>query len=214
MRGVKPRLGQVVFPVMTLFMAGWTSSAWAQFGAHAVITVPGSVTSDQSVETSTGDIDNRQLPPIVTSLTTTTAGSNYTSNSGTIASLDQSLFAGVNPQNDATLMPVTQGLPCDSYDYMVGTVAPALMKTYINAISIAQQQENELAGEDFSTIASNIQAPEELAATQGVGQAVLAAVGELQLIRQQLDTLIMVSATENLHRLDSSVRALMPRGCQ
>jgi hypothetical protein len=128
----------------------------------------------------------------------------------------QTLFSGINPQNAAQLMPVTQGLPCDSYTPMVTQIAPALTQTYQAAISNTQQLMTELQGEDFSQIAANVQAPAELAATQGNGQASMTIVQELRLIRAQLGALTMVVATDKLHELDANVRPTMPRqggGC-
>jgi hypothetical protein len=113
-------------------------------------------------------------------------------------------------------MPVTQGLPCDSYTPMTTEIAPALAYTYNTAISQTQQLTTELQGEDFTGIAANVQAPAELAATQANGQVGLAIVQELQLMRAQLAALTMIVATDKLHQLDSEVRPTMPRlggGC-
>ena len=191
-------------------------SALAQpFGQAVAATIVGSTIIVPTQDQNTPDID-LQAQSINTSLTTGTNGTTYTSNSGTISSLDQILFQGINSQNAGGIMPVTTPLPCDSYDQMIGTIAPALAKTYLGALSVAQQQDAQMKGEDFTGIASNIQAPDELAATQGIGQAVLADVNEARLLRQAVITLITVIATDNLHRLDSNVRALMPRagaGC-
>jgi len=203
---------EVLAAVVLAATAAWAPSAWAQLAV-----------SDAPVEAATADMDQKQFPALITqdtntatSLTTTTQSSTYSSNSGTISSLDQALFSGVNSQNDSELLPVTQGLPCDSYTPMVTQIAPALRNTYLGAIAVAQQQETELQGEDFTTIASNMQAPAELAATQGVGQGTLAIVQELRLLRQQMDTLILVIAVDKLHQLDANVRSKMPRqggGC-
>jgi hypothetical protein len=198
-----------------LVAAAWLPLAFAQ-GTPAVETVQGSVTSDGPVETATGDIDTNQLPPINASLTTTTQGSQYTSNSAFISSLDQAMFGGLNPQNDAQLLPVTQGLPCDSYTPMTTQIAPALAQTYKAAISNTQQMMTELQNENFSQIANNVQAPAQLAATQGTGQAMLAVVQELQLMRAQMAQLTTVVATNALYQLDATVRPSMPRqggGC-
>jgi hypothetical protein len=170
-------------------------------GPLPVITVPGSVTSD---------------PPVETSLTTTTAGGWYTPNVSLIGNLNQTLFSGINSQNATQLMPVTQGLPCDSYTPMTTQIAPALAQTYNAAISTTQQLMTELQGEDFSGIAANVQAPFQLASTQGGGQASVGILHELQLMRVQLGVLTMVIATDKLHELDATVRPLMPRqgsGC-
>ena len=149
---------------------------------------------------------------IMESETTPTLETTYQPNTQFISTLDNTLFAGVNAQNASELMPVVEPLPCDSYDPMINDIAPALMTTYLGALGVAQQQESEVQGEDFTTIAANIQTPAQLAAIQGVGQATLAVAQELQLLRQAVDTLIVVIATDKLHQLDSVVRSRMPRG--
>jgi hypothetical protein len=194
---------EVIRAAAVFAAVAWIPSTWAQVptGPLPVITVPGSVTSD---------------PPVELSLTTTTAGGWYTPQVSLLGNQTQTLFSGVNTQNALQLMPVTQGLPCDSYTPMTTQTAPALMQTYESAISNTQQLMTELQGEDFSAIAANVQAPAELAATQGVGQAVVAVAKELQLMRAQLGALTMVVATDKLHQLDSNVRPIMPRqggGC-
>jgi hypothetical protein len=176
--------------------------AWSQVptGPIPVLTVPGSVESDAPVELS---------------LTTTTVGGWYQPQASLLDTLP-SLYGGINSQNASQLLPVTQGLPCDSYTPMVTQIAPALAQTYNAAISETQQLTTELQSEDFSAIAANVQAPAELAATQGVGQAVMALVQETRLMRAQLGALTMVVATDELHQLDAVVRPTMPRqggGC-
>jgi hypothetical protein len=180
--------------------AAWIPSTWAQIptGPIPVITVPGSVTSD---------------PPVELSLTTS-VGAWYQPQTSL---LDLStLFASINPQTETQLFPVTQGLPCDSYTPMVTKIAPALMHTYEAAMDETQQLTAELKTENFSTLAANIQAPAELAATQANGQVLLVIVQELQLTRAQLGALTMVVATDRLHELDAIVRLRMQRegaGC-
>jgi len=176
-----------------------TSLAQVPSGPIPVITVPGSVTSD---------------PPVEASLTTS-VGAWYQPQTSLLGSLP-TLFSGINSQNTAQLLPVTQGLPCDSYTPMITQIAPALAQTYNAAISETQQLTTELQGENFSTPAANVQAPFELGATQANGQVGLAIVQELQLMRAQLAALTMVVATDKLHELDTTVRPTMPRqggGC-
>jgi len=193
---------EVILAAVVLAAAAWIpSTSWAQVptGPIPVITVPGSVTSD---------------PPVEASLTTT-VGTWYQPQTSLLGNVP-TLFSGVNSQNDAQLMPVTQGLPCDSYTPMTTQIAPALMQTYAAAISETQQLTTELQGENFSTLAANVQAPAELAATQAVGQVGLVIVQELQLLRAQEAAHTMVDATDHLHELDTNVRAVMPRqggGC-
>jgi hypothetical protein len=195
---VKVILAAVVLAAVACFPS--TSSALVG-GPLPVITVPGSVTSD---------------PPVEASLTTTTSGGWYTPQASLLGNQVQTLFGSINTQNATQLMPVTQGLPCDSYTPMVTQIAPALMQTYQAAISDTQQLMTELQGEDFSQIAANVQAPAELASTQANGQALLAVVQELRLMRAQLGALTMVVAIDKLHQLDAIVRPTIPRsggGC-
>ncbi len=190
---------EVICAAAVFAAAAWIpSTSWALVGGPIpVITVPGSVTSD---------------PPVEASLTTT-VGAWYQPQTSLLGNL-QTLFSGINSQNAAQMLPVTQGLPCDSYTPMVTQIAPALAQTYNAAISETQQLVTELQNENFSTLAANVQAPAELAATQAVGQVGLAIVQELQLLRAQEAAHTMVDATDHLHQLDAAVRAIMPRqGC-
>jgi hypothetical protein len=191
---------EVICAAVAIVMAAWTTSAWAQ---PIIGGGPVPVTAETP-----GDF----FYLIMESETTPTAESTYQPNTQYISSLDEILFGGVNAQNANELMPVTEPLPCNSYDPMINDIAPALMNTYLGALTVAQQQESEVQSEDFTTIAANIQTPAQLAAIQGVGQATLAVAQELQLLRQAVDTLVVVIATDKLHQLDSVVRSLMPRG--
>jgi len=187
--------------VLLAAVAWIPSTSWAQVptGPIPVITVPGSVTSDAPVELSL----------------TTSVGAWYTPQTSLLGNVS-TLFSGINPQNTAQLLPVTQGLPCDSYTPLTTQIAPALAQTYNAAIAETQQLMTELQGENFTTLAANVQAPAELAATQAVGQVGLAIVQELQLLRAQEAAHTMVDATDHLHELDANVRTLMPRaggGC-
>jgi hypothetical protein len=193
---------EVICAAAVFAAAAWIpSTSWALVGGPLpVITVPGSVTSD---------------PPVEASLTTM-VGAWYQPQASLLGNLNQTMFSGINPQNATQLMPVTQGLPCDSYTPMTTQIAPALMNTYVSAISVTQQLMTELQGEDFSTLAANVQAPAELAATQANGQVGLAILKELQLLRAQEAAHTMVDATDHLHQLDATVRTTMPRagaGC-
>lgn len=168
---------------------------------------PGFAVSDAATEANTFDI--------ATSLITTTPGGWYNPPTSLLGNI-QTLFSAINSQTATQLMPVTQGLPCDSYTPMTTEIAPALAQTYNAAISETQQLTTELQGEDFSGIAANVQAPAELAATQANGQALVAILQELRLMRAQLAALTIVVATDKLHELDANVRPLMPRqgsGC-
>lgn len=164
---------------------------------------PGLAVSDSAVEANTFDI--------ATSLTMVSNGALYAPEGEFFSGLDQALFSGIDSHNDTTLLPVTDALPCDSYTPMHDDIAPALMRTYEGAIANTQALVTELEAEDFTPISLNIQAPYELVATQGIGQALLAIVQELQLLRAQEAAHTMVDATDHLHQLDSVMRSLIPR---
>src|SRR5690242_16580666 len=124
--------------------------AYAQFGG-TVITAPGSVTSDQVTEQNTASI-LRQDSTIATSVSSGGGGGDYQPNSQFIASLDQSLFSGINTQNFATWFPGWQALPSNSTDTVAIPLATAVLTTYGQALALAQSQEQELEGENFSNI--------------------------------------------------------------
>jgi conjugal transfer/entry exclusion protein len=72
-----------------------------------------------------------------------------------------------------------------------------VLTTYGNALAVAQSQEQELAGEDFSNIeADSAGATAVLQAIQANTEAVLADVQEQQYTRQLLAALITVEATK------------------
>jgi hypothetical protein len=171
--------------------------AHAQLGAQAVITVPGSVTSDQPTETSTGDLDTNLVPQIVSSVTTGGGGGDYQPNAQYIASLDQQLFSGINSQNFNTWFPGWQALPPNSTDTVSIPMTKTVLSTYGNALALVQSQEQELEGEDFSNIENTLSTTTNLlTATQALSEAVLQNSKEQQYVRQLLATLITVEATK------------------
>jgi hypothetical protein len=216
MRQPRKTLKEVIRAAVVCAAAAWIPSAWAQ--ATLIIPpmppvvgmgIPAPV-FDTPTETNTYDT--------ALSLVTSTTPANDAPNTSIISTLDQALFNGngVNSANAATLMPVTQGLPCDSYDPMVTQIAPALAQTYEAAISNTQQLMTELTNEDFAADAANLQAPYQLGSNQANGQILLDILKELQLTRAQLAALTMTTATDKLHQLDTDVRPTMPRqggGC-
>jgi hypothetical protein len=199
------------------------SPAWAQLPIPGTGPVP--VTSIPPYDPTSNfgitafadaDMDTKQFPPVVASLTTTTNAPQYVPNPPPLNTISDQIGTGVNGQNVNELLPVTQGLPCDSYDHML-KVASALQQTYLSVMATTQGLANQLQGENLAQIAANVQAPAELAATQGVGQAVLALMQEVRMERAQLAALTMIVAVDRLHELDANVRAKMPRqgqGCQ
>jgi hypothetical protein len=159
--------------------------------------------SDAPVEAATADLDTVQEPGILTQTTTTATsvttgggGGDYVPNASYIASLDQTLFSGINAQNFADNFPGWEALPANSADLAAG-IAAVTLQTYGEAIALAQSQEQELEGEDFSAIeTTSSNAPAVLEALQANTEAVLADVQEQQYTRQLLATLITVEATK------------------
>jgi hypothetical protein len=181
----------------------WPQTARAQFGASAVITVPGSVTSDQAAESSLADIDTAQLPAILqqdataaVSLSTPGGSGFYTPNASLISGLDQQLFAEINSQDASTLFPGFQPLP--SYTIpALKAVSSATLQTYANALAAAQSQDAELTGENFGNIESvSAGTTYTLTAIQANTEAALQVASELQYVRQLLITLIEIEAAK------------------
>jgi hypothetical protein len=181
----------------------WPRPAHAQFGASAVVTVPGSVTSDQAAEASLADIDTVQLPNILTQDTATATSVStgggagfYVPNATLIANLDQQLFSQVNSQNAADLFPGFQPLPANTITDVQG-ISAATLATYANALADAQAQGAELTNENFTNIeTASANTTDLLAAVQANTEVGLQVASELQYIRQQLNTLIEVEATK------------------
>jgi len=198
--------------MMTLIVAAWTTSAWAQFPLPGGPSCGDTPANPCFVADVPGPFTETDLFYLMTeSLTTPALNLTYQSNTEFISSLDSDIFAGVNAQNASELFPVTEPLPCDSYDPMINDIAPALKATYIGALEVAQGQAIETEGEDFSGIAANLAMPAQLSATQAIGQAVITLTQEVQLLRQSVNTLIVVLAVDKLHQLDANVRSKMPR---
>jgi hypothetical protein len=181
----------------------WPPTARAQFGASAVITVPGSVTSDQAAESSLADIDTAQLPAILqqdtttaASLTTPGGSSFYTPTASLISGLDQQLFAQINSQDAGTLFPGFQPLPNYTIPALKA-VSSATLRTYADALAAAQSQDAELTGENFAGIESaSAGTTYTLTAIQANTEAALQVASELQYVRQLLITLIEIEAAK------------------
>ena len=181
----------------------WPRTAHAQLGASAVITVPGSVTSDQAAESSLADIDTVQLPAIVqqdtttaTSLTTPGGSGFYTPTISLISGMDRQLFAQINSQDAGTLFPGFQPLP-NYTTPQLKAISSAALQTYASALAAAQSQDNELTGENFQGIEkASAGTTYTLTALQANTEAALQVASELQYVRQLLITLIEIEATK------------------
>jgi hypothetical protein len=170
--------------------------AHAQVGALAVVTVPSSVTSDAATEQNTSGILQEDTIT-ANSVSTGGGGGDYQPNSAYIANLDQQLFSGINAQNFATWFHGWQALPPNSTDTVAIPMTNTVLTTYGQAIALAQSQERELEGEDFSNIETTLSTTTNLlTATQALGEAVLQNNKEQQYVRQLLATLITVEATK------------------
>ena len=181
----------------------WPRTAHAQLGASAVITVPGSVTSDQAAESSLADIDTVQLPAILqqdtttaTSLTTPGGSGFYTPTTSLISGMDRQLFAQINSQDAATFFPGFQPLPNYTIPALKA-ISSAALQTYASALASAQSQDAELTGENFSGIEkTSAGTTYTLTALQANTEAALQVASELQYVRQLLITLIEIEATK------------------
>jgi hypothetical protein len=212
----KPRKEVLSAIVVLAAVAAWTASAWAQFpgGGDAVDIVGDSVTvstADQSADSSLSDIDT-QTAAIDTSVTTGGGGGNYTPNAQTIATLDQTLFPGngVNAQNFATTFPGWKSCAPDCTDAGMA-IDQATMAVYQGALSVAQQQEQQLGaeGDTAGTIDANVaQTTNVLYALQGIADLLAMQVQEQRYIRQQNDTIITLLATHYGQDLNDGMQGL------
>jgi hypothetical protein len=179
-------------------------SASAQLGGgDAVVTVPENVTSDAPVEQNTaGILQNTtgilQQDTLTTTSVTTGGGSGiYTPNAQFIASLDQGLFSGINSQDFNTWFPGWFALPANSTDTVAIPMTTTVLTTYGNALAVAQNQEQELAGEDFSNIeADSANATAVLQSIQAHTEAQLQTAQEIQYLRQLVAALLTVESTK------------------
>jgi len=183
---IKPRKEVAAAVVVFAAMAAWTTSAWAQL-----------VVSDPPVETATAET--------ALSVITGGGGGNYTPNSQTISNLDQVLFGGITGDNFGSYFAGWESCAPDCTDTAISIVQTVLPE-YQGAIQIAQQQEAELAGENFTTIEQTAaNTANVLTALQALTDATLQVAQEVQYERQLLATLITIQATR--HALDLNTDA-------
>jgi hypothetical protein len=141
------------------------------------------------------------------SLTTGGGGGDYQSNAAYISSLDQTLFSGVNSQNFGNEFPGWQALPPNSTNAVAIPLVATVLHTYGQALALAQSQEQELEGEDFSNISTvSSTTTALLTAQQANTQAVLADVQEQQYTRQLLAALLTVETTKAAEELNERAR--------
>ena len=160
-------------------------------GAAPVITVPGSVTQDLTVEHSV------TMPSI---------GNNYQSNTQVIASMDGWLFGAVNVQDFSQMFPGWVKLPQDSTDY-AAKLTSTILATYQSAFNVVQQQAQELDGENFSSNAARAAGePAVLAELQDNTAALWQIANELQFLRQQMNTLLTIEIVEHDDQLNEKAR--------
>jgi len=184
------------------------SPAWAQIGgAQAVVVVAGQNgeqvdVDDAATEQNTGGI-LQQDSTIATSVTTGGGGGNYTPIGGYITSNDTQLFRGINNQNFNGNFPGWVPLSNTS-TITAEAITKTTLTTYQASIALAQSQEQELEGENFSNIEqASSQTNNLLTAVQANTEAVLADVQEQQYTRQLLATLITIEATQAAQKLSA-----------
>jgi len=169
------------------------SKAHAQLGASAVITVPGSVTSDQPTEQSTLDMDTVQLPAILANLSTGERIGNFTQSSGA------GFLGGVTPNNFDQLFPGWQPLPNNSTP-VAEAITNASLQTYLNALAVAEGTDagdTRQAIETTSTNTTNM-----LTALQANTDAVLEVARQQQITNQLLAALVSVASTKAAEELN------------
>jgi hypothetical protein len=188
----------------------FSALAWAQFSgppcplvmtnegpACAVMSLPGSVTSDLPTEQNTAGI--------MTSVTTGGGGGNYPGNT-TIASLDRGLFANLSSQNFDAIYPAwTQPLPAQRTEAERDTDTRT-MAVYHNVVTAAQQNLQELDSEDFSRIFANDTSPNLLTVEQAKLDGIGAIVQELRYLRQLQGDEVILRATEAAYQLNHAAR--------
>jgi hypothetical protein len=164
--------------------------------AHAQVVPGGCVcVSDSPVEIATAQT--------ATSVTTGGGGGDYQPNAAYISNLDQGLNSGVNSGNFNNEFPGWQALPPNSTDTVAIPLVRTVLQTYGQALALAQSQEQELEGEDFTNIETTLSTTTNLlTATQATGEAVLQNNKEQQYTRQLLATLITVEATKAAEELN------------
>ena len=198
-----------VFFIALAIMLCASGLAHAQFGTPAVITVPGSVTSDQAAEASLADIDTVQLPGILTqdTATATSVTTGVVQGLYTPANLnpDDQLFLGVNNQNFTSLFPGWQALPANSTD-AAETLVSTVLLTYQAAIADTQSM-FQLSGDSSDLIEQeSTQTTNLLTAVQANTEAVLQLHNDMQALKREIGALVMVEATKAAEELNANAQ--------
>jgi hypothetical protein len=190
------RLKTLTWVIAAVLMAAAVAPAFAQTGAPAVITVPGSVTSDSATEQNTGIA--------ALSLTARGGGGTYTSATGTIASLDQDLFGGVSAQNFTLVF--SGWYACQTNCTLIAQQAiAASLQTFHAVLNDVRQNESRLQSENFSNISTMSQNTLNVAPLLRISiDTQLQILRELQFISHQLDALNTATATADAEKLNES----------
>ncbi len=178
--------------IAAVLMAAAVAPVLAQTGPPAVITAPGSVTSDSATEQNTGIA--------ALSLTAPGGGGTYTSATGTIATLDEGLFSGVNAQNFNTVYSGWQACKtnCTAYAQQVDATA---LQTYYAVLNDVAHNETRLQNEDFTNISTASQNAVDVAPLLRISiDTQLQILRELQFISHQLDALNTERATADAEK--------------
>jgi hypothetical protein len=164
------------------------AKAYAQIiSASAVITVPGSVTSDPLAEAS---------------LTTPEPGQNFTPINDYLNGLVTVMDQNVSPADFLGWVPLS-----DTSTEDAATITSDTLQTYKTALSTAQSVAATSANDGFSQIETTSQtAPYALAAIQANTDAVLALGQQVQLVNQLLASLVAVESIHHMQELDAIAR--------
>jgi hypothetical protein len=201
----------IIVAAVALSLGAAVKPAHAQFGGSAVDVVGGQnggnnvITEDDPTEQNTGGI-LQQDSAIATSVTTGGGAGNYTPIGGYIGNLNQQLFSGINNQNFSSNFPGWVPLP-DTSTLTAKALVKTTLTTYQASIALAQSQEQELEGENFTAIeqaAANT--TNVLTALQALTDATLQVAQEIQYERQLMATLITVESTQAAQRLSAKAQ--------
>jgi hypothetical protein len=201
----------IIVAAAALFLGAAATPANAQLGGASAVDVVAGQSGEQvdvddaATEQNTAGI-LQQDSAIATSVTTGGGGGDYQPNAQYIASLDTQLFSGVNNQNFAGNFPGWVPLP-DTSTLTAEAVVKTTLTTYQASIALAQSQEQELEGENFSNIEQTSAGTNNLlTAMQANTEAQLQTVQELRYVRQLLATLITIESTQAAQRLSAQAQ--------
>jgi hypothetical protein len=173
--------------------------AYAQFGGSVVFDP--TTDSDVRLDTQVNAVAARSL--------ITPGAVAFQSNAGYLQSLQQNLGRGISSQQFPNTFPGWSPLGPNAAQ-TAKQIADAALTTYAGAISVAEQQGQNFAAEDAQLARISAQShavPSVLAAIQANTDAALANAQQTQLLRQQLNALIVIEATKAAFQLNNLAQA-------